>query len=353
MPLAEKRVLNELSMTTKAIKPSELLQGEYTFGSPPTTSLNGENCVPQHYLQYHHTLETVESLILQMQFDQHYPIFAAEDHTGIYIQVGIVGVDNYLPKSKQTAKIVYGRKWRVEPNLPTSEIIQTVLLALKTAREHELRELFKYKITSEDSGQERLTTPFNNHQDLPLLVKSYHSASMTQAKTGPDVWSIMQSQLARVQYDGVEFYLHHSQRLSAGNYLVEVELLPTGDVTLPELTSRQFLSFTIEYLSVNHLLYELMAQLLILSNRYVEENFKFQGVARFSRQFDVEGIAKLSVATRQLHKSMEHSEFEHQWLQSNYETDLTRVPNLRKSKLHKKLMQQFEQLGPLSGALPF
>ena len=335
------------------MKPSDLLQGEYTFGKPPTTPLNGEHCVPQHYLQYQHTLATVESLILQMEFDSHYPIFVAEDHTGIYIQIGVIGVDNYLPKARQQTKIVYGRKWRVEPNLPTSEIIQTVLLAIKTAREHELRELFKYNFATGVDGETKITTPFNNHQDLPLLVKCYSCKPMIQNVCEHESWQDIQQKLSLLQYDGIEFYFHHSQRLSNGHHLVEIELLPVANLTLPELKDRQFLSFTIEHLNFNQLAHELMAQLLILSNRYVEENFKFQGVARFSRQYTVEGISRLSITTRQLHKESKFSEFQHMWLQSNYDTDLTRVPNLRKSELYQKLIRQIEQLGPISGALPF
>lgn len=331
----------------------ELLQGEYTLGTPPTTKLNGEDCVPQHYLQYQHTLETVESLLLQLDFDQHYPIFAAQDETGIYIQIGIIGVDNYLPEAQQQAKIVYGRKWRVEPNLPTSEIIQTVLLALKTAREHEIRELFKLKLAQPHGESAKTTTPFNNHHDLPLLVKSYRSDALIYEQQTEEFWHDIQRQLEQVRYDGVEFYLHHYQRLSSESYLVEIELLPVAKITLPELAKQQFLAFTIDKLNFNQVIFELMAQLITLSNRYVEEHFTFQDIPRFSRQYDVKAIAELSVTTRQLHKSVESAEFNDLWLQSNYETDLTRVPNLRRSTLNEKLMEQLQKLGPISGELPF
>lgn len=334
------------SVGKSIMKKPELLQGEYTFGTPPTTKLNGEDCVPQHYLQYQHTLETVESLLLQLDFDQHYPIFAAQDETGIYIQIGIIGVDNYLPKDQQQTKIVYGRKWRVEPNLPTSEIIQTVLLALKTAREHEIRELFKFKL------QDKTTTPFNNHHDLPLLVKSYGSDSMLYQQKEQS-WQDIQQQLEQVRYDGVEFYLHHYQRLSGESYLVEIELLTVANITLPELKRKQFLAFTVEQVNFNQVMFELMAQLVNLSNRYVEERFKFQQIPRFSRQYDITAIAELSVATRQLHKTAESTEFKHLWLQANYETDLTRVPSLRKSVRNDKLIEGLQSLGPITGALPF
>ena len=130
--------------------------------APPVQLGNGEHCIPQHYLLFSHTRESVEQIVLNIEFHKNYLVFVCEDHTGIYIQIGIIGFDNFAPSDqRQQQKVVYGRKWRVEPQLPTSEIIQTVFLALKSAREHEVRELFK--LTSEC----RITTPFSNHHDLP------------------------------------------------------------------------------------------------------------------------------------------------------------------------------------------
>lgn len=37
------------------------------------------------------------------------------------------------------------RKWLLSEHMTDSEIIQTIFLAVKTAEEHEIRELFKYK----------------------------------------------------------------------------------------------------------------------------------------------------------------------------------------------------------------
>ena len=127
-----------------------LLEGEKALKNAPKTELaDGRLCVPQHYLSYQHTLQSVEQLLLNIDFDPRYPIFVSQDGSGnsssIYIQVGVVGADNSTTSNAENSqdKIVYGREWRIEPQLPTSEIIQTVFLALKKAREHEVRELFR------------------------------------------------------------------------------------------------------------------------------------------------------------------------------------------------------------------
>jgi hypothetical protein len=128
----------------------------------------------QHYLSYQHSLQSVEQLLLDIDFDPRYPIFvsqadadlSAKTGSGLYVQVGIVGVDNYKSSDNGQEKLVYGRKWRVEPQLPSSEIIQTIFLALKKAREHEIRELFRLE------HKDKMTTPLNNHHDFPLLTNS-------------------------------------------------------------------------------------------------------------------------------------------------------------------------------------
>ena len=63
-------------------------------------------------------------------------------------------------------------------------------------------------------------------------------------------------------------------------------------------------------LSFNEVLYQTMAQLIQLSDRHVEEHFRFSGVARFSREHCVKSIARISANTRLLHKSLVKFEFE-------------------------------------------
>ncbi len=148
-------------------KLTTLRPGEKSMSKAPVVKLsNGEYCIPQHYLTYHHTIESVEALICDIDYDPRYVVFAAQELGCIYIQVGVVGHDNYASSTqkKDQLKLLFGRKWRVEPELPTSEIIQSVFLAIKKSREHEVRELLKLNINNS------ITTPFNTHVDLPLMA---------------------------------------------------------------------------------------------------------------------------------------------------------------------------------------
>ncbi len=152
-------------------KLKNLHQGESLLRQAPVVKLaNGENCTPQHFFSFEHSIDSVEALLASITFNEAYPVFVSKDQASLFIQVGVVGQDNYggVNSNYGPDKIVYGRKWRVEKNLPTSEIIQTVFLAIKKSREHELREL----LTLRDSDTGKVSTPFNGHHDLPLMANN-------------------------------------------------------------------------------------------------------------------------------------------------------------------------------------
>ncbi|MFT6530377.1 MAG: hypothetical protein ACJAZB_002041 [Psychrosphaera sp.] len=322
-----------------------LLPGEIALDNTPSYKISSDQqCIPQHYLSYQHDLASVEKLIIDIEYSQQFPLFVSEDKGGIYLQVGVIGQDNYQTKDEQPkTKIVYGRKWRVEPQLPTSEIIQTALLAIKTAREHEIRELFKLSIRS------KTTTPFNNHHDLPLLsqnkdylIEQHHQHS----------WSELQQCLDNIGYDNASFFINDIQQRPSASYIVELEILPSKDTKLPELFAEQYITLILKTKNKNELLFELMSQLIHLSNRHVEEHFNYAGVARFSRKLEVERIAELSINTRQLHKENAPEEFTHKWKIANYETDLTRVPEIKSLALANKIKNCLAHFQPLEGVLP-
>lgn len=324
-----------------------LYKGESALDDSPLTKLNdGSHCIPQHYLSYQHTLESVEALVLKMEYSDKFPIFVFQENQDIIIQIGIIGQDNYLSKKDQTkAKIVYGRKWRVEPNLPTSEIIQTVFLALKKAREHEIRELLRIQVN------QSITTPFNNHHDAPLISKNskaWESAGDQQITSKSSLKHI----LKHLKYDGVEFDLNSLEKRDSGQWLVELSLYNQSASDLLEMSDLKNMSFLIDQLSINHFLHGLMTTLIQLSDRHVDEHFLFEGVARFSWNLDILRIAKLSSETRRLHLQNDKWNFFQDWKHMNYETDTTRVPTLSNSPLSTKLKGTLCQFNPLDGVLP-
>lgn len=334
-----------------------LLEGEKALKNAPKTELaDGRLCVPQHYLSYQHTLQSVEQLLLNIDFDPRYPIFVSQDGSGnsssIYIQVGVVGADNYKTSNAENSqdKIVYGRKWRIEPQLPTSEIIQTVFLALKKAREHEVRELFRLETL------DKTTTPFNNHHDLPLLTNSRDRLQNTKdTLPKPDQTSFetqINHVLSRINYGGAKFELMSFMIRPTGEFLVDLEVTHNNHHALTELEDAKFISFFIKKLDVNYFLYQLMQQLILLSDRYIDEIFTYRGFSRFSWENNIEAISQLSCEVRQLHKSEDAKNFTQHWQLNNYETDRSRIPVVSAGPLWRKLQKQLESFLPVESTLP-
>lgn len=334
-----------------------LLDGELAIEGAPKTALDdGRFCIPQHYLSYQHTLQSVEQLLLDIDFDPRYPVFVSQDNSsdkssGIYIQVGVVGTDNYKNSNTENSqdKIVYGRKWRIEPQLPTSEIIQTVFLALKKAREHEVRELFRLNY------QGKITTPFNNHHDLPLLANSRNrlqTNKVDQTVQTLKARKIIEDALDVISYAEIKFELIDLLLRPTGEYLVDLKVKNNNDRVLDELANIEFISFFISKLDVNYFFHQLMQQLILLSDRHVDETFTYRGFNRFSWNNNIEAIAQLSCEVRQLHKSADAQSFTQNWQLNNYETDRSRIPVVSSGPLWSKLESQLNSFSPNQSTMP-
>ncbi len=310
----------------------DLNQGERAIENAPTLTLrNGRSCIPQHYLQYSHTLASVEAVIAHIEFSDRYPIFVSKDAGGLILQIGIIGFDNYRPTSKQAGpKIVFGRKWRIEPNLPTSEIIQTAFLAIKKAREHEIRELFTLTLNG------KTTTPFNNHHDLPLMARN---ADIFRRPISTEL--SYEDCLRLIKFDCGTFSMVDIQSLRNGLSAVTLQLdMPTE--THEEFTAEPII-LLLKALTPNALLHALMNELIARSDSYVDENFRYNNFARFSAQNDVTAIAQLSADLRQNPENLlgqTAGRFVKDFATERYDTDITRVPQLSSSPYGENLRRQ-------------
>ncbi|MFA0790128.1 hypothetical protein ACCI51_06180 [Microbulbifer echini] len=326
----------------------DLNSGEKAIAGAPRLTINNSkrSYVPQHFLQYAHTKETVEELVLDIRFDEKFPVFVCEDNSGVYIQVGIIGYDNYTPLLKQSSKkIVYGRKWRVEPYLPTSEIIQTVFLALQKAREHEVRELFKL------SHRPMTSTPFNTHHDLPLMVELAEELMMSIANTGASKIKWVDHWFDDLSYDAARFTNAKVNPLRNGGYLIEVSIDKAPRSRLPELDNGD-VAFVVSDLSRNTIYHCLMEALVNLSNRHVAEKFTYKGFARFSVNVDIIATGKLSLTSRNTSKIKTDTEFLNKLEKLNDEIDSNRVPVISKGELGINIIRRLLSFIPLHGFLP-
>lgn len=316
-----------------------LLDGESPIAQAPVIMIDGQTaCIPQHFLQYAHSRRSVEALLSRITYDPHFQVFvgeeASQDSPSLYIQIGIIGPDNYgLHTNRSRPKIVFGRRWRVEPNLPTSEIIQTVFLALKKAREHEIRERFTLRV------DHRVTTPFNNHHDLPLMARRAEAFEARQTPCDIDVV------IAAVRYGNRRFHVEAHTPLPTG------QTVTTLRYDVQNESEAEFLNASIHVIwdrdATNpgaDFLHGFIHALIEKSDAHVDAHFRFDGFARFSKSVDPFAIAALSVAVRQTPASVitdtkTAGQFNQNFEAERYETDATRIPALPRSPYNDALRE--------------
>lgn len=307
--------------------------GEAPIENAPQIELkNGRRCIPQHFLTYQHSRQSIEEVLTHVKYDDRYLLFVDQDADVPFIQVGIVGFDNYKVKSKQPGqKIVFGRKWRVEPNLPTSEIIQTAYLAIKKAREHEIRELFKVKFKGCSA------TPFNSHHDLPLLARN-----RDLVETSHNYFNNLSDCVKSIRYEGAKFDLIQIEQRHSHQWLIDIAF-----------KQDQF-TLILNTLDENALLYALMDYLISESDRHVDETFTYKGFARFGRQNSVGALAELSANVRGNFADVNcaNAHFDENLAQEKYDTDSSRVPQLTNSPYSDKLRQHLNALDIKTGFIP-
>lgn len=325
-----------------------LRRGEVAIEGAPEIHLNNKKLsyIPQQFLRYSHTRETVEELVLDIHYDEKFPVFVCEDSSGIYIQVGVISYDNYIPLQQQPCqKIVYGRKWRVEPGLPTSEIIQTVFLALQKAREHEVRELFKISLGPLSSA------PFSSHQDLPLISELSETLLSSKINIDADSVECVKHWFDGVSYDNAVFTGVKLNSLNNGGYFIEASVSEASITRLPELHD-QAIAFVVPSLAQSTIYHCLMQALINLSNRHVAENFTYKDFACFSMEVDLIEVGKTSLASRNPPGIKNNKQFLRRLDVVNSRIDANRVPVISRGELGLNLIRQLLSFTPLNGFLP-
>ncbi|RBP53366.1 hypothetical protein [Arenicella xantha] len=333
----------------KTVRPTSLPQpnrfGETPLNCAPTIRLqNGAMAVPQQFLKVERTLENLENVLAEISLPKDYLLFAGQDSGLLFIVVGVLGVENYPRQgvASNEPKIVYGRRWLIEPSTPTSEIVQTALLAVKKAREHELRELFVVRAVAGAKA-----TPFNCHQDLPLMAgNSDVLKSAKQRLDGPDA---LKDLLSRVSIDGCQIELSEIAAISSA-YVLSI-ILVSGSPTshFNDLMGRQ-ITFVCQNLELDHVLHSVFNACLAESDRWLEEHLRFLGFARFSQNLSPIAIAEFSSRTRRVRAT--NKEFVDEFSDMSYQVDSAKAPRFNLGELGKKQRCVVDSFTGLQGYLP-
>jgi hypothetical protein len=119
-------------------------------------------------------------------------------------------------------------------------------------------------------------------------------------------------------------------------------------------TAKDEITLLVPRLEEDIILYTLMEALIARSDRHVDENFKYKGFARFSRNNCVGAIAELSIETRGQASAANcaNMNFDANLAQEKYDTDSSRVPELTQSTYSNLLRQRLESLDIKTGFKP-
>ena len=308
---------------------SKALYGEIPLPFAPQICLsNGQCAVPQQYLKVERSVANLEEILEKINFAEDYLLFADQHNGVLSIQVGIIGCENYpyTDQQAQEKKIVYGRRWLIEPSAPTSEVIQTAMLAIKKAREHELREHVLFYV-----DEHIKTTPFNSHMDLPLMSKDAHFFKADNIDNQRSLKQRIETLLQSVEMRLSSIRLDKITVIDETRTLIDLQINSEVENThFPEFND-QLVSILSNGFDAPEFLHELMNALVKCSDRYIEENFMFDGFARFSQEICPQRIAHFSHQTRKIqHKD---PRFHRHFREMSYDVDASKAPNYASGKL--------------------
>lgn len=340
--------------TIAAVAQQQTRPARETMPHAPRVQLqDGSFVVPQHYMQYAQTPESISDLLARIEFDANTLLFCGQDASSMYLQVGLIGRENYERGNViRPHKLVYGRRWRIDADTPDAEIVQTALLAIKKAREHEVREL----LTLRPEGYQSMSAALSNHQDLAVLQtqQQFLNASYTAAHSHKDVVTLIEETLARMQFGQRPIRLIELQASTTGGYIAHLQLgmAPLARHHEGDLAEFEQLALSVMITNVDELVYVLMDALIRHSDRHVEEHFLFDGFARFSRRINPFNIASLSLQTRPYARDMKDARFDQAFRHRNYEVDASRAARLGGHALGQKNRHKIQAFAPLQGHLP-
>lgn len=348
-----KKISNRLTEHSFACanNPSTNALGETPLPYAPMATLaNGHQAVPQQYLQVQRSLENLEHILERIEFSDHYILFAGQSANELYLQAGIIGVENYPHKEEERhlKKIVYGRRWVIESSTPSSEVIQTAMLAFKKAREHELRE----KVTLHINHSTNRTTPFNNHMDLPLMTGNH---SLLQAPIEELNESTFTEQIKNIlpliNVGTLSFELEKVLTLNEQQMVISLKTQTLGplEMLFPELLNTR-ISLICNKRTQSEFLHELMSKLVAMSDLYVEENFRYQDFTRFSRELCPIKIANFSCETRNIQDN--DKRFKGSFKDMSYAVDEAKTPNFACGKLGIRQRELIENGNVRGGHFP-
>ena len=304
-----------------------LPSGDAQLPMAPVINIRGAGIrTPAQFRSFNLTGDDVQNFCSRVSLPEPLLLFVEEDDGVSHLVIGVVGPDNYC--AERDCEIVYGRRWRVEAHLSYSELLQTILLACKTALEHELRERL-----SVDG-----TTPLNAHQDHELMADFLNAGVEIP---GQDVV------LSSIAINGNAINVNACHAVEGVGRILCLEL-GEADPSLPFISG----SLKAMMLEDGQPLEAVWDALLRRSHRWLHERLLLDGQPVFSPDLTVGQRMAFSRLHRNDVRLGSHQTAIEGRTGMNLDIDTVRAPTLQHGACNTPSLERLRRLNPQHGVWP-
>ena len=302
--------------------------GDASMRDAPVVKITeGVEKTPAQFRSFNLSGMDIQNFCSRIELPLPFLLFVEDVEDTPCIVIGIVGPDNYNPDRPE--EIVYGRRWRVERHLSYSEIYQTVVLACKTALEHEARERLVIKNT----------TPLNAHQDHEIMADILNNGVL------PDPVNFS---LSDIIIDGKPLDVMEYLTIGGNKSLLTIDFGYNADSNLPFLQGEMSVLVNEQRNVVD----SIWNGMLESGTRWLHENIKLDGQAVFSKSINT----GQRIAYSRLHRNNEILESEQIAIDysrvMNEYIDTIRAPVIDAGPTNSPSLRTLESINPEHGFRP-
>lgn len=168
--------------------------------------------------------------------------------------------------------------------------------------------------------------------------------------TGMAKQPLLEQWLQSVRFDGRAIKVEDVTMRRNGNLIVDLVFAEPSSPRIRPGFAHLPMTIVVREFSEAAVVHEIMNALIVRSDRLVDEQFRYRGLARFSQNVDPVRLAQLSIATRT--EGLPDEQFELVRNGLNYDTDTRRVPSLGAGRLAERNRQALLREDGLGGHMP-
>jgi hypothetical protein len=163
--------------------------------------------------------------------------------------------------------------------------------------------------------------------------------------------SSLEDIISRVKFNKGQFIPVHVEQRHSSQWIIDLDYRGPSEYGLK---SGDTITLLLPDICENTVVHTLMEALIRRSDRLVDEQFKFQGFAVFSRTNSISAISALSSTIRGKKSGANcmNAYFDRNLEKEKYDTDSSRVPKLTQSAYSNSLREQLEKLDIRVGFCP-